>query len=543
MKKGEKQVLAAYFSMEIAIDERLKNYAGGLGILAGDLLRSAADQEMNLVGISLLNRFGYFQQKIDLSGKQKYLPEKNDLRLLKKLKVKISVPIGKDQVVVGAWEYLVNGVSGGVVPVYLLDTDFPENKKIYRNLCDHLYGGNHLYRLRQEIILGRGGVKLLEALKIKPKKFHINEGHGAFALIELLLQNRNRADLRKVGVFTTHSPVKEDDDVFSVLEIKKNFADFPFQEQDLFSDDGLNMAQLAVRLCGFTNGVSKTHTALSRRMFANSQIKNITNGINLSFWTAAPLQGVFQKHFSNWQQDNRLFARRDLPLSEILTAHHEAKRDLFARILKLTGEFLDSEAFTMVVARRFTSYKRSTLILEDLPRLLKLQKKFGPLQIIYAGKAHPQDKLGQAMIKEIFQIKKKYGQRLKIVFLEDYGLDLAKLLVSGADLWINTPLPPNEASGTSGMKAAINGVPQLSTLDGWWREACREGKNGWAIQSRGNNRDNKAALDVLENKVLPLFFNHPEKWAKIMTKTIRLNAYQFSSERAIKEYKKMAYEK
>lgn len=535
----------AYFSMEIVVDEKLNNYAGGLGILAGDLLRSAADQKISMVGISLLSRFGYFKQKISSSGKQKALLENNNLKLLKKLKITTTIQIGKDSVLVGVWQYLIKGVSGFVVPVYFLDTDFLENKKIYRNLCDHLYGGDHLYRLRQEIVLGRGGVRILEALKINPTKFHINEGHGAFAFVELFLKNQDKTlkELKKICVFTTHSPIKEANDIFLTNEIKRNFVDFPFFLDNLIDNGELNMAKIAIYFSDFVNGVSKKHAQVSREIFSEPRIKAITNGVHLGFWTATSIKNIYNKYFPGWEKNNQLLKKKSVSTSDLWIAHQKNKKELFVEILKLTGEFLAVDDFTAVIARRFAPYKRSALILEDINRLLKIQKKNGPIQIIYAGKAHPLDVIGKKTISDVLKIKEKYKNQIKIVFLENYNISLAKLLVAGADLWINNPLPPNEASGTSGMKAAQNGVPQLSTPDGWWLEGCHEGKSGWTINSSKNNLDNKVMLDVLENKILPIFYQDKLKWKKIMANTIKINAYQFSSERAIKDYSKLIYEK
>lgn len=541
----KKENLVAYFGMEIAVDEKLNNYAGGLGILAGDLLRSAADQKIPMVGVSLLNRFGYFKQVINNKGKQKEYYEENDLKLLKKINKKTKIMIGQDEVVIGAWVYFVKGISGFKIPVYFLDTNFPENKKVYRNLCDRLYIANHTTRLRQEIILGRGGVEILEALKIKPDKYHINEGHGAFALVELFLKNRKRdlKELKQHCLFTTHSPIKAANDIFSVAEVKRNFLDFPFFLTGLVDEEGLNMAKIAMHFSGFINGVSKKHAAVSREIFSEPKIKAISNGVNLNFWVAKPFQKIYNQEFPGWETSNKLLTKKTLSTDKLWTAHQEMKRKLLERVLKESGEFLSLDIFTIIVARRFVAYKRSDLILQDMRRLLKIHKKNGPIQIIFAGKAHPNDLEGKKIISNILEISKKYQDKIKIVFLENYDINMAKLLVSGADLWLNNPLPPNEASGTSGMKAAANGVPQISTLDGWWPEGCVENRTGWAIKSLNNFADGKALLDILENKILPIFYHDKLKWQKIMASTIKINAYKFSSERMIKEYKKLAYEK
>lgn len=542
IKKKEK--LIAYFSMEIAVDEKLNNYAGGLGILAGDLIRSAADQKIPMVGVSLLNRFGYFKQIIR-QGKQNEQYKENDLSILKKINKKIKIKIGSDEVLVGAWRYFVKGFSGFKIPVYFLDTNFPENKKKYRQLCHYLYEANHNIRLQQEIILGRGGVRFLEALKINPDKYHINEGHGAFAFVELFLKNPEikLKELKKQCIFTTHSPIKAANDIFSVSEVKKNFLDFPFFLQEILDHGSLNMGKMAMHFSGFINGVSKKHAVVSRKIFFEPRIKAISNGINLNFWVFSSFKKIYNQEFSGWETNNKLLTKKTLNEDEVWRAHQKAKKKMLEMILRESGEFLPQDFFTIVIARRFVAYKRLDLIFKDLRRLLKIHKKNGPIQIVFAGKAHPKDSIGKETIARVLAISKKYRNEIKIVFLENYNIPIAKLLVSGADLWLNNPLPPNEASATSGMKAAANGVPQLSTLDGWWPEGYLMGKTGWTIKSPKNLSDHKSLLDNLEREILPIFYHDQKRWRKIMANTIKNNAYKFSSERMITEYKKLAYEK
>lgn len=532
----------AYLSLEIALDKKFSTYAGGLGVLAGDFLRSAADLKLPFVGLSLLNKNGYFRQKISQSGQQIASLESNDLTnspLIKKLPETVKIFIGSEEISVGVWQYLINQE----LPVYLLDTDLPENKAAWRNLTSQLYGGNSIYRLQQEIVLGRGGVKILRALGYEIEKFHINEGHGIFAAIELFLamagqdEIKKRAELSRKLVFTNHTTVRAGQDIFPLATVLTYQPDFPANFTNLMGSQEVNLTQLAIALAGQINGVSKNHKKILAQEYPAAAVDYITNGVHAAFWSAPEFTALYNKYLPNWQFKNSLLKKaKRIPLIALAEAHRCAKQRLLDYVFEQTGISLDLKIFTLVFARRFTAYKQPLLLLGDLDRLLKLNQRW-PLQIIYAGKAHPEDLAGQKMIESIYQFKEKYNQQIKIVFLENYNITLAQLLTAGADLWLNNPLPPNEACGTSGMKASLNGVPQLSSPDGWWLEAYRKNKNGWLI------KHSQAAdlYQILETEILPLYYKPTPGWNKIMRTTISTNAPIYNSERMVKEYWRKSY--
>ncbi len=531
--------------MEIALDAKLSTYAGGLGILAGDFLRSAADLNLPLVGVGLLNKQGYFKQKVDRFGRQTAQPEFNDLKRLKKISKTVRIAIGADQVLVGVWKYMVNRR----VPVYLLDTDQPANKAEHRRLTDRLYGSDLIYRLQQEIVLGRGGVKILAALGYKIKKFHINEGHGILAALELLSkmkgkkemkgekERKQRSELRRQLVFTNHTAVPAGQNIFPLATMLAYQPDFPVNFKDLIVKQKINLTRVGIVLAGRTNGVSKNHKKVLAQEFPRARINYITNGVHAAFWSSPEFTKLYDKYLPQWRAHNSLFSQvGKIPLAALSQAHQTAKTRLLNHVSAKTGAILDPKIFTLVFARRFTSYKQPLLLFSDLNRLLKINRRW-PLQIIYAGKAHPRDRSGQAMIQTIYQLKEKYRRQIKIVFLENYDIALARLLTAGADLWLNNPLPPNEACGTSGMKAALNGVPQISSPDGWWREAYQKNKNGWLIK---NSRADDL-YRILETEILPLYYQQPTKWQEIMRKAIISNAPIYNSERMVKKYWRKIY--
>ncbi|HQI10555.1 MAG TPA: alpha-glucan family phosphorylase [bacterium] len=546
----------AYFSMEIAINNQIKSYAGGLGVLAGDTLKSAADLKIPMVGITLLNRYGYFKQKINREGEQIELPDKFNYRYLKKTRAVTQVKIGEDIVKIRAWEYLIKGYSNYYIPIYFLDTNIAGNKTKYRCLNSRLYGIEPTYRLMQEIILGRGGVKILSELGYHNiQKYHLNEGHTALATIELFQQslakskNAKIKEVRRKCVFTTHTPTKAGHDVFPLNLAKTLQCDLPHIPQ-LFKNDELNMTQLALYFSSYVNGVARSHQEISKKLFPGYCIYSITNGVHSATWTAPEFQKLFNKYIPTWRECS-LSLRNvfSIPTSEIWEAHQQAKARLLNYIYKKQGIKLELDVFTLGFARRFTGYKRSTLLFYDMNELLRIHRTAGPIQIVYAGKAHPDDDNGKELIKDIIKIKEQYKKEIKIVFLENYDMNIAKLMTAGVDVWLNTPLPPNEASGTSGMKAAHNGVPHFSTLDGWWIEGFVNRKTGWAIGGRRNTLDpkqlNKQDADNLYNKletrILPRYYHSPDNWRETMRYTIAINASFFNSERMLQQYIQSAY--
>ncbi|HQB51098.1 MAG TPA: alpha-glucan family phosphorylase [bacterium] len=557
MKINRDEAKIAYFSMEIALDNKIKSYAGGLGVLAGDTLKSAADLQVPMVGLTILNRHGYFKQVITKQGEQKEIADHYDFSRLKKLNIETSVIIGSDEVKIRAWEYIITSPKGYSLPVYFLDTDLASNKPKYRELSGHLYRVDPDYRLMQEIILGRGGVKILSALGYQQiKKYHLNEGHAALATIELFNNATAKTTAAKIKeiqakcVFTTHTPIKAGHDVFSLSLAKELQSDLPDRLLGLNKKQELNMTELALFFSGYVNGVAQSHQEVSAQMFPGHCIYSITNGVHSPTWTSPEFQKLFDKHIPSWRESSLALRNAfNISTTEIWQAHQKAKQRLFNYIYKKQGIKLDLATFTLGFARRFTGYKRSTLLFQDMDKLIHINKTVGPLQIIYAGKAHPSDDNGKAMIKEINEIKKQYHKDIKIVFLENYDLDLAKLMVAGVDVWLNTPLPPNEASGTSGMKAAHNGVPHFSTLDGWWIEGFVNRKTGWAIGERRSTLEPKELdkqdadnlYEKLATRILPRYYEMPANWRETMRYTIAINASFFNSERMLQQYIQSAY--
>ncbi len=544
IRDSQPEPLVAYISMEIALENKIKTYAGGLGVLAGDILRSAVNLGFPMAGVTLFNRDGYFKQSINEQGEQKTLSDKSNFLLLKKMPQTVAVYIGEEKVVVGAWRYLIKSESGFFSPVYFLDTDLPGNSPANRNLSGSLYGGNEEYRLKQEIILGRGAIKMLEAIGHKKiEKIHLNEGHGALAAVELFLKSKQQTDKDKLKevrghcIFTTHTPIPKAQDIFSLPYLLSFQPDFPGYLPGLIRNNAINLTQTGLFFSGYKNAVSEAHCRTARRIYKDKSIRAITNGVDSIFWTAPEFAILYDKHIPGWRQDNSLLEKAAMiaPI-EVWTAHQLAKKRLIDYLNKQQDIELDRDVFTVVFARRFVVYKRPEFLFKDLGRLLQVNKN-RRLQLIYAGKAHPNDLEGRELIKKISLFSKGLSQSVRLAFLEDYDLEKAKLLVGGADLWLSNPLPPNEASGTSGMKAAHNGIPQASTLDGWWGEGYKKNKTGWIIREKKSGE----VYDLLEKEILPLYYETPEKWWKLMTSTVSLNASRFNAQRALKEYMKKAY--
>ena len=545
MNKKNNKAQVAYFSMEIALENGIKTFAGGLGILAGDILRSASEKNFPMIGITLLNKKGYFKQVINDKGKQEELADKSDYSKLKLLSDKIILSIASDKVVVRVWKYLLKSGEGLEIPIYLLDSDWPENREKHRRLSENLYDGDLRKKLKQAVILGRAGVKLLNKLGYKNIKIHLNEGHGALAAIELFLNSKERNEKDKIKeirqriVFTTHTPVPAGHDIFFGEFLFKYERDFRVHIKGLVERDTINFTKLALFFSSYVNGVSLKHREVSQKMFPEYKINSITNGVNSLLWTSDEFKSLFNKFVPGWQQDNSLLKKADkIPLTEIKEAHLNAKKKLITFIEEKKGIKFKEDVFTITFARRFAPYKRPSLLLSDLAILKKINKQSGKIQIIYAGKAHPQDEVGQTLISEVNKRIKKISPEIKIVFLANYDLEMAKLLVSGSDLWLNNPVPPNEASATSGMKAAHNGVPQVSTWDGWWPEAYHKGKTGWTIEEKNETNN---LYELLSKKIIPVYYKKQEEYLKICRQAISLNASKFNTQRVIAEYIKKAY--
>ena len=561
----------AYFSMEIALDPAMPTYSGGLGVLAGDTIRSAADLKVPMVAVTLLHRQGYFRQRLDPTGWQTEEAVGWDVqKFCQELPARVQVSIEGRPVHLRAWRYTVNGISGHAVPVVLLDADLPENSEWDRALTHHLYGGDFHYRLCQEIILGMGGVRMLRALDYHDvRRFHMNEGHAALLGLELLDErarwfNRaafNEEDVQAVRaqcVFTTHTPVPAGHDKFPLDHVARVLGRSDvFTMRDVFCCAGeLNMTYLALNLSHYVNGVAKKHGEVSRQMLTphdathRYQIDSITNGVHLGTWAAPSFVELFDRHIPGWRTDNpSLRNALRIPTEEVWQAHQAAKQRAIEEVNRRANADFDLETFTIGFARRATSYKRAELLITEPSRLREIASRAGRLQIIYGGKAHPGDDEGKRAIRQIVQTRDSLGPDVRIVYLENYDWELGALLTSGVDLWLNTPLPPMEASGTSGMKAALNGVPSLSVLDGWWIEGCIEGITGWAIDgvARSKETGNRTPQDAaslyhqLEHVVVPLYYGNRDRFIEVMRHAIALNASHFNTQRMVQEYIVKAY--
>jgi starch phosphorylase len=552
----------AYFSMEVAVGSSMPTYSGGLGVLAGDTLKSCADLRVPVVGMTLLFRKGYFDQKFDQWGGQQEGPvEWNPAHFLQLLPEMAQVEIEQRTVRVRAWQYNIVGLSGYVVPLILLDTDVEGNADNDRALTNYLYGGDQRYRLAQEILLGVGGVRMLRALGYSGvEKFHMNEGHAGLLVLELLNRQKEEqpADwdferVRNQCVFTTHTPVPAGHDKFEYDLVERVLGQVvPFEiMQMLGGQDRLNMTLLALNLSRYVNGVAKRHEEVSREMFPGYPINHITNGVHSWTWTCDSFKALYDRYIQGWANDPAMLRKAvSLPKDEVWAAHSEAKARLLAVVKERTGIALSADALTIGFARRATQYKRADLIFSDVQRLLDIVRRGYPLQFVFAGKAHPRDEGGKELIRRIVAVAHQTGDQIPIVYLENYDMDLARQIISGADLWLNTPQRPLEASGTSGMKAAHNGVPSFSTLDGWWIEGCLEGQTGWAIGGREegaadadqiNRRDAEDLYQKLENVIAPLFYQQRQRWLDVMRQAIALNASYFNTHRMVQQYVTNAY--
>ena len=552
----------AYFSMEIALEPDIPTYSGGLGILAGDTLRSAADLGVPLVAVTLAYRKGYFRQILDSAGNQFEQPQEWDPETqITEVKQRVSVEIEGRQVFIRAWKYTITGITGEIVPVYLLDTNVPENTDYDRTLTDSLYGGDQRYRLAQEIVLGLGGFRLTEKLYAGLiETFHMNEGHSALLSLGLLERRLEQSfagrvkqldidGVRNMCIFTTHTPVPAGHDQFPrslVAQILGREELALLDEADAWESDALNMTFLALRFSGYVNGVAMRHGEVSRGMFPAYDISAITNGVHAITWTSPAFSELFDSYIPGWRTDNNYLRYAiSIPIPSIQRAHAEAKSDLFEEIGKSFGVQLDPKLLTLGFARRASTYKRADLLFQDPERLRRIAREVGPIQLVYGGKAHPHDEGGKNLIRRVVGGASSLADVIKTVYVENYDMRWGKLITSGVDLWMNTPMRPQEASGTSGMKAALNGVPSFSVVDGWWAEGHIEGVTGWAIGSSEVAEDPSlevaALYDKLEREIVPMFYGRPNRYSEVMRYTIALNASFFNTQRMVLQYISNAY--
>jgi glycogen phosphorylase len=544
----------AYFSMEIGISSSMHTYSGGLGVLAGDIVKSSADLRLQMIAITLASRKGYFRQKLTEQGDQLEFPDEWDpSKTLTLMPNKATVKIEGRTVKVQAWLYEYQSATGGMVPILFLDTDLEENAPEDRRITDSLYGGDKRYRLKQEIVLGIGGTRLLKYMPFKIRKYHMNEGHSSLLTLELLKENNmDEEKVRNFCVFTTHSPVEAAFDQFTY-----DLAQQVMGNEYLLSDmkeyagnENLNMAFLALNLSKYVNGVSLAHVDYSRKLFPGRYIRAVTNGVHSYTWTNLNFRKLFDKYIPGWTNEPILLAKAsEIPNQEVWEAHTKAKTDLLSYVEKSNGVTLDPQALTIGFARRATGYKRSTLVFSDLHRLNDIDRR-GKIQMIFAGKAHPNDTEGKKLIRQINDYARILRDQISVVYLENYNMEIAAKLTSGVDVWLNTPLPPMEASGTSGMKAAHNGVINFSVLDGWWMEGCIEGVTGWAIgphprellaESERREAEIQDLYSKLEYLIVPTFYAQKDAWITLMKNSIAKIAYYFQTQWVMRRYITEAY--
>jgi starch phosphorylase len=549
----------AYFSMEIGIRAEMHTYSGGLGILAGDAARTAADLGLPMVFVTLASRSGYLRQEIDAQGAQIDHPDPwNPEDYTHGLGVMVAVEIEGRTVWIRPWLYELTSPLERHVPIVLLDTDVAENDPRDRAITDRLYGGDKSERIRQEIVLGIGGERLLRALGFTIETYHLNEGHAAFLALSLLLRNRREGRyaidkaheierVREQCVFTTHTPIEAGHDRFEYYDVRRILGDIIALDQlkQLAGADCLNMTHLALNLSGYVNGVAQRHAQTAQNMFPGYKVRAITNGAHVPTWMHAGIAAVLQQHLPHWAREPvSLLKADDVSAEALWSAHQKAKAELIAEIKRATGVEMRLDVPLLGFARRMTGYKRPDLVFHDLARLSQINARY-PLQIVMAGKAHPHDQEGKALIR-VIHAEMREVKPLVAAFLPNYDMRIAAKLVAGADVWLNTPLPPLEASGTSGMKAAFNGVLNFSVLDGWWIEGWDEGVTGWAIGKDGGSANvaADAAAELyakLESIILPLYYSDRARWTWMMKQAISKIGSVFNSQRMMRRYTTEAY--
>ena len=545
---NNKNYSVAYFSAEIVISSSLPTYSGGLGVLAGDHIKAAADERLPLCAITLLYKEGYFKQRIDEEGHQtETYPKFDPDPLLKKLDFTFPLNLKGKDVQIEVYRLDYTGLSGHILPIYFMDTDLEGNSVEDRSISLRLYSGNKNHRILQEAILGFGGIHLLKHLGILDtiETFHMNEGHCSFLTLKLLEEFKNENTVREKCHFTTHTPVPAGHDHFAMDRVN-NLIHGLIPENlglpSLVQNSRLHMTELGLYFSRSANGVSKLHGDVAQDQFPEHQIGYITNGVYHPYWICAQIRKVYDIYLPGWKEDGEKLLEVDLvPDDELATAHAKRKRILLGYANAQVQKALSRNILTIGFARRAATYKRAHLLFKDIERLVNICQ--GQVQFIFAGKAHPKDDQGKEIIKEIVANANELYGKVKVIFLENYNMWLGRMITSGVDIWLNTPLRPNEASGTSGMKAALNGIPNLSVLDGWWDEGCEDGINGWAIGNPDEPNDEADAnhlFELLEEKVIPAFYGQTDKWVSLMKASIKTGV-RFTAQRMIRDYKKKYY--
>ena len=553
LRQGQPRLTVAYFSMEIGLKSAIPTYAGGLGILTADLMQSCADLGVNAVCVTGCWKHGYLRQTLNPDGSQRYEEiEWDQAAYLKRLPERVTVTIEGQPVVVGAWRLDLKGAKG-TVPVIFLDTSLPENPPEVHRITHRLYGGDQAMRIRQELVLGIGGVRMLRALGYNDiGTYHMNEGHAAFLTLELLRERQWKdEDVRRSCAFTTHTPIEAGHDVFSYDLAERIAGDnLPWHIRKIAGENALSMTKLAMTMSRYTCGVSRIHAEVSRRMFPGVSIDAITNGVHHITWSSEEMQALFDRRSKGWREDPSILTStcRDFEDGELWQAHQAAKMRLMAEVNRRTGLAFDPEILTIASARRVVSYKQPELLYENIERLADVCH--GRVQIVHSGNAHPSDAFAQGVIQRMVERSHKLKDKVKIAYLENYNPDLARLLVQGADVWLNTPMRLHEASGTSGMKACLNGVLNFSTLDGWWIEGYeRDPEAGWRIGplALATNIDTTRAIDAediyteLQYQLIPeYYYDGRARFLRRMKRAIGLLGY-FNSHRCVQEYLQKAW--
>jgi len=554
------QTRIAYFSMEIALRPEIHTYSGGLGVLAGDTARSCADLQLPIVFVSLVSRFGYVRQEIKPDGHPATRPNPwRPEQWTQPLGAMVAMQLEGRDVWIRPWLYLLKSPLGHGVPVLLLDTDVDQNSPADRELTHYLYGGDEAYRLKQEIVLGIGGALMLRGLGFNIRTYHLNEGHAALLTLHLLKASRSPTEqvapgesaydhalVRERCVFTTHTPIEAAFDKFPYALVERFLGDYIEYDEvkRLAGADHLNMTRLALNLSGYINGVSERHAETTSRIFPGYHVRSITNGVHPPTWTHASFARLFDASFPHWAYEPEVLARADQLSDEaVWSAHEDAKRDLVVKVQEQSGVELRADVPIIGFARRMTEYKRPDLLFTDPDRLVAIARA-RPFQVVFAGLAHPRDTRGQQLIAELNRTIRLLSHEVRMAFLPNYDMSIAASLVAGTDVWLNTPLPPLEASGTSGMKAALNGGLNLSVLDGWWAEAHIEGVTGWAIgrgDGAGSARNADDLYRKLEQIVLPLYHEDRTRWIWMMKQAISKIGSYFNSQRMMRRYATEAY--
>jgi starch phosphorylase len=548
----------AYFSMEIGIRPEIHTYSGGLGVLAGDAARSAADLDLPMVFVTLASREGYLRQKIDKEGRQVDGPDPwKPEEYTQPLGAMVAVAIEGRTVWIRAWLYELKSPLGRQVPIILLDTNVAENAAQDRAITNRLYGGNEIDRIKQEIVLGIGGERMLRALGFAIRTYHLNEGHAAFLALSLLRRHRQHGATEGAGpldydvdrvrqqcVFTTHTPVEAGHDRFDYDDVHRVLGDFIELDQLklLAGADCLNVTRLALNLSAFVNGVARKHAETAQSMFPEYPVRAVTNGAHGPTWTHPRIAALVESVAPHWVSEPVSLVKADeIDAKALWSAHQQAKRELIAEIKRISGVAMELDAPLIGFARRMTGYKRPDLLFSDLD-LLRVIHGRHPFGLVMAGKAHPRDQPGKDLIRAIHAHMRELPE-VRMAYLPNYDMRLSAKLVSGTDVWLNTPLPPFEASGTSGMKAAFNGVLNFSVLDGWWLEGWDEGVTGWAIGAEWEQSDAHAAdlYQKLGDTVLPLYYGERDRWIWMMQQSIAKIGSVFNSQRMMRRYATEAY--